>query len=308
MQVKNTKYKIYKYAIQGYPQSKIASFLRIDKAYVNRVIKELIREGYIKPVCENTKPIIYEATNKLYPVDEKLTKSTSGGLSPRLNLIVLKYRILKPPEVKVDGKEWVANNTRFVDHRELFDEGYVTFRIINDKVLVVFMPEQIVDAVHIRHTRQLLYEKAQDYANWFQKTYRCQLGLPEIYQDYHIAFLEKDPFLNQMVQKYGMVKLVDCENRVIAWYDQSKGSPEFETRDERIAEIKAFLPVVVANLEDRLFDFENRLSALEMLFSSVKDDIGVLSERIENSVRKLDALIESLSNASSGSDSFIDVV
>jgi hypothetical protein len=249
---------------------------------VCKIIKQHITDGYLEEVDEiftlngfvhkrKTKPILYSATDKIYPVDDKLTNSTSRTQGcynndtedPRLNLICVIYPIIEIPAEAVPGHSWVNNNTVYVTHKERFECGEVTFRLINNQQLVIWKPEKVIDKRHIRNCTDKIYSQMQEYANWFQKRFRCKLGLPEIYQDYHLAFQENDPVLRDYVEKHGIIKVVDGEGRVIAWWDQSKGHPEFETSDERIAEARVFAPMKIIWLEDKMHSLENSIKDIK---------------------------------------------
>jgi len=300
-----TKYKIYSYAIQGYSQDTIARFVHVTPPYVCKIIKAFIKDRYLKEVFnktdingvivyKKTKPKMYAPTDKIYTIYDKLTKSTSGASTPygkviddpRLNLICVQYEIIELPKEEVPGHRWTNNNTTYLDYKKEFDIGTVTFRIINDIKLVLWLPEKVIDKKHIRGCSTKIYVEAQDYANWFQKHFRCKLGLPETYQDYHIAFQENDPLLCDYVAKHGIIKLIDSKGRVLTWWDQSKGYSEFETRDERIAEIRAFAHLKIMWLEDKIPVLENKIDALESsltnkVMNTLEEKIGSI---IENKV------------------------
>lgn len=253
----------------------------------------------INGVVQNrkTKPILYSATDIIYPVDGKLTNSTSRTQgcynndteNPRLNLICVIYPIIEIPAEAVPGHSWTNNNTQYLDHKEKFACGEVTFRLINNTQLVIWKPEKVVDKRHIRNCTDKIYSEMQEYANWFQKRFRCKLGLPEIYQDYHLAFQENDPVLRDYVEKNGIIKVVDGAGRVIAWWDQSKGHPEFETSDERIAETRVFAPMKIIWLEDKIPVLENKIDALEStltnkVLNNLEEKIGSI---IENKISQI---------------------
>lgn len=281
------KDKIYHYIIQKYAPSKIAKLLKCSKPYVSKIIKQLINEGYIVEVFKKdgscTKPKIYDKTSKSYP--SKLTDYSSGINirpieQPRLNLIALKFSILDPPKKNIPGKHYTAGNTNFITYSKLFVEGRVTFKVISDKILVVFMPETIVSPEQIRHTKHALYDLALSYSNWFEKTFICKLGDGSLYQDYHIAIHESDPYLVEMSKKYGMLKVIDSKGNVIAWWDFSKGPSEFETRDEKIAENKVFGPVISMNLQDRVYHLESEIAALNLAIEAFEATLHDMARKI----------------------------
>ena len=199
----------------------------------------------------------------------------------------MKFDILEPPQITIPGKRFVAGNTVFIDYSKLFKEGNVTFRLISDKTLVVFMPEVVVSPNRIRHTKQLLYQRVLRYSNWFQKRFHCKLGDSSLYQDFHIAIHETDPYLSEMAKKYGMLKVSDSKGDVIAWWDFSKGPCEFETRDEKIAENKVFAPIISMNLQDRVYHLESEIEAQGMVIKALNtkfDEIEKLLGEIRDIV------------------------
>jgi len=264
------------------------------------------------PFKQKTKPIMYSPTDKEYTLDDKLTQSTSWVQkerknlveNPRLNLICVQYKILKPPKKEISGHQWTNNNTKYLDYKREFECGQVTFRIINDIILIIWIPERVIDKEHIRDLTPKVYSEAQLYANWFQQEFCCRLGLPTIYQNYHIAFRENDPLLCDLAKKHGMLKIVDAENRVIAWWDSSKGHTEFETRDERIAETRAFAPMKILWLEDKIEDMESKI--FDNIWDKIEDSLISLIENKLNSA--LEKQFAKYFNNTKMPDNFRDVV
>jgi len=244
-----------------------------------------MKEGYLKEVYNNitkngivykqkTKPILYHATDKEFLWNDKLTHLTSGGRSennlvenPRLNLRCLKYPIIEPPKREIIGDSWVNNNTQYTDYKREFNCGEVTFRIINNITLVIWIPEKIVDRCYIRNISTKVHSDIQLYADWFQKEFCCKLGSPSPYQDLHMAFKENDPMLCNLVDKYGLLKIIDIDNRVVGWWDKSKKYVEFETHDERIAEARAFYPYKIVFFEDKISELEASIEKLPDLIA-----------------------------------------
>ncbi len=304
--------------------------INVSTPLVCKVIKKLKRWGYLREVYKEinidgfviekkTKPILYVPTDKIYPVDAKLTNFTSGTLNgtadsindPRLNLICVQYSIIEPPTEDIPGHSWSINNTKYLDYKHEFECGKITFRIINDIKLVIWYPERIVDKRHVRGFTDKIYAKVQPYANWFQKKFHCKLGLPEIYQDYHIAFQENDPILREYTEKHGILKIVDGDGRVLGWWDKSKGSPEFETREERIAEARIFAPFKIIWLEDKFNELDKKIDKIEETI--VDKIITIFDERLSSVIeKKVTPIIEEQFNKYFTShdlpDTFRDVV
>lgn len=289
--VNKKKDLIYHYAIQGYYASEIRSFKDIDcvKSYVSKILNQLEIEGYIEPIKKTYKKqkkfVRYRKTEKIYPV--KFTKSVSGGSNfaierPRLNMISVKFEFIKFPKNRIDGKSFFLNKTRIIDYKHVFPDETINFRLIGNKWLVVFIPEHLVSADHFRNTKDYLYKRANKYAYWFMDYFDCVVGDPSIYQDFEIAVKENDPYLSELARKHGMLKLVDSNNNVVSWYDFSKGYCEFESRNEDIAEIKAFMPMIVSDLQSRVLsmqnDIESHNSILDYLNNRINDLENILLE------------------------------
>jgi len=211
---------------------------------------------------------------------------------------------MKQPEEVVPGNFWVNNNTAYIDHNEKIELKDITFRVINNIKLVIWIPERIVDKKNIRDLTLKIYKEADFYVRWFEKKFRCRLGFPQLYQDYHITFQENDPFLCELVKKHGLLKIVDSEDNVIAWWDQSKVYSEYETRDERIAEARAFAPYKIIWLEDKIRNIENNLEEkIKIIF---EEKIGpIIEEKIAAIVQKE---FSRFFNQPKKSDNFEDVV
>ena len=102
---------------------------------------------------------------------------------------------------------------------------------------------------------------AEKYADWFAQEFNCVLGESSTYQNYEIAVAENDPFLSEMAKKHGLLKIIDSSGTVLSWYDFSKGYCEFETTNENLAEIKAFMPLIVNDLNNRVLSLTGEVEA-----------------------------------------------
>jgi hypothetical protein len=97
-------------------------------------------------------------------------------------------------------KHWIAKNTQFFQLRQIFDVGLVTIRLIKPKTgscrLVIWMPERYLSKEQLDDHTRILESYCQKVANWFMKTYHCQLGLPEVYNKMHFGFVEDPDFVH----------------------------------------------------------------------------------------------------------------
>jgi len=297
------KEKILKYLLAGFPSCKVKDFkdIKCTKQYIYKLIKKWKKQGIIEEVYEinekgkkrKTKPILYGRGGRL--TEAKSTKLTSG-VSPetakiyekpmRLNLVVLYYKIIEKPKKKIVGKKFNLRGVSVIDFVHVFAEGKVTFRIFNNESMQVFMPETEVKAMHLRHTKKLMYEKAMVYANWFQKRFHCRLGLPEIRQDFHIAIEEKNPKLIELCNKHGVIKVME-DDKLLYWWDKSKGEVEFETREEEIAEEVALQPIKILWLKDKVEFLDNEVKMLKQLYNDGFDELNKKLDDINNDIKKI---------------------
>lgn len=291
---------IYQYLINGEIASDIKNFKDITctKGYISQVVKEFLEKDYIRLI--DRYPKRYMKSLVSYPI--KFSELTSSMIKPmdqpRIHLNILKYEILDPikippiekPKEGITIKQWMGkNNTSFLQISRIVDVGQIHYRICNNKTLLLFTPGFYYEPKGFRHYRMILLQKAQELINWFTKSYGCTLGDVEITRPSDIAINEKDPYLQEMCNKYGLIKLVDHNGEVIDWWDSSKGYFEFETRKENIAEIKAFMPVIVENLQDRLFTMQNEIAAHDMVitgFNAKIEQIQQLLNELSNLVNK----------------------
>jgi len=208
---------------------------------------------------------------------------------PRFHLISVQYVITKKPSVEPKGNIYFMDSTRIIDVKRATAVGSVLFRFISDKKLVVMLPALSGCVDDFRSLKSRLYSYAQEQVNIICKEYDMRVGLPELYQDPHIAFMENDPYLQDMCKKYGMLKISDQDGNVLAWWDQSnKPEVEFETREERLAEIKTFMPMIVDNLQDRVFQIGQDVAAQGMVLESFEHKL----KDIQSSVEELLKLIK----------------
>lgn len=290
---------IYYYVIHGCYANEIKDFkdIKCSKVYVHKILKQLVIDGYINPIKKSYKSqkkfVRYRKTDKIYPVkltEYPSTTSDSFITKPRLNLISVKFPLLKQPETLPDGHRFWLGDTPMLDYKHVFDDTTVNFRLISDKWLVVFMPEHLVSADHFRHTKEYLYKRAYRYAEWFMETFNCHVGESSVYQDYEIAVREEDPFLGEMAKKHGQIKIINHRGDVLGWYDFSKGYCEFETTDEDLAEIKAFMPLIVKDLQNRVLSIHGEIEAHSMVLEGLQSKMGEIGDLLKQTQKSFDEL------------------
>lgn len=170
----------------------------------------------------------------------------------------------RPPKIPVKwDKEWVNKNTTFCQLRQVFDIGLVTIRLIRGNVdcygrLIIWMPEKYLSYEQLDRQNVILEGYCQKVANWFMKTYVCQLGLPEVYQKPHFGFPE-DPDFVHIAKKMNV-------STMHSWFDDSDGHAESETDDIRLAKVKLELPERVLRLEYKVDCIASSLDSLIKIF------------------------------------------
>jgi len=168
----------------------------------------------------------------------------------------------RPPKKKVNwDQHWVNNGTTFCQLKQVFDVGLVTIRLIcgngdNGKhgKLVIWMPEKYLSYEQLERQNKILEGYCQTVANWFMRTYGCQLGLPEKYQRPHFAFPVDSKFIDD-VKKFNL-----SSSRV--WVDSSKGRREWETDDVKLAKVRMELPERVLSLEVKVGSIEETVDRI----------------------------------------------
>lgn len=263
--------------MHGYAQSQIATILHIDKAYVCRIVNKLISENYIYCINPNSSPKLYKPTDNPLPLVDTQVDNPHGGCHPtsydvcRVHCISRSYLLARPPKNLVHwDKEWVNNGTTFCQLREVFDVGLVTIRLIRGNgnngrfgKLVVWMPEKYLSYEQLEFQSDILEGYCQKVANWFMKSFNCQLGLPEKYQKPHFAFPDDPDFLDT-------TKSLNLSSERV-WVDRSKGRSEWETDDVRLAKVRMELPDRVLSLEVKVSGIEDTVNRIA---SSVERLLG----------------------------------
>jgi len=309
----NKKKIIIEYLAQGYPACKIHSFKSVSctKGYISQVAKWAVRQGFLVEIKEKNNrgqhrskyPKIYTYGHKKFSnANRRKFSNSPSGISlqafeqPRLNMVSLQYVVIKKPSVELIGNVFWMGKTKVVDVRRSTAVGSVLFRFISDKKLVVMMPSFFGECDDFRSIKQRLFSYSQEVVNDLCKELDFRVGLPELYEPEEYGFNESDPYLELLCKKYGMLKVVDQDNNVLFWWDQSpkkkgicgRSDVEMETKEERLAEIKAFMPMIVDNLQDRVFQIGQDVAAQGMLLESFEYKL----KDIQSSVEELLKLIK----------------
>ncbi len=152
--------------------------------------------------------------------------------------------------------------------------GLVTIRLIRGNgdngrfgKLVIWMPEKYLSYEQLELESKILDSYCQKVANWFMRSFGCQLGLPELYQKPHFAFQDDPCFLD-------VAKKCNLSSEQV-WVDRSKGRSEWETCDVKLAKVRLELPERVLSLEVRMDRVEDGISCINDKIDSLLDLFSV---------------------------------
>lgn len=287
-----TKTEIYKLLCDGYAQAKIATILHISKVYVSKITNKFIADGYVFCVNPKSSPKLYKPTDRPLPLVNQQVNRFSGGLEHtstevcRVHNITKSYLLASTPKLPVKwDKEWTFQNVRFFQLRQIFDVGMVTIRLIKPRnkpcSVVIWMPERYLSKEQLDDHTRILESYCQKVANWFMKTYHCQLGLPEVYNKMHFGFVEDPDFVH-------IAKKMNVSKGEHMWVDDSDDHSEWETDDIRLARIKIDLPMRVFKLEDnvqQLFTLQKQLTeSVNTLVESMSANKELDREKFQESL------------------------
>jgi hypothetical protein len=293
----DTKYNIYRYAIEGYPASKIAKFLQISKAYVSYVLNELESTGFIICINPKSKPKFYEKTEKTLN-GSKLTSLTPDKLtrlSGRLELVEVQkcsfiFNIVDVADVdrKWDREYVWRKGVTVYQYTHPFENfGSIVFRRFkseNIDELMVILPRILVDKSNLDSVERFLTDFAVKAGVWYQKRFKMRLGLPMMSQSPHFAVPAKEPEIISVLQKASL-KVGD----IIADSSPPSLIPEIESRDKR--DVVNYLEGVdkIKHLEDELRATQNLLSEIkktvELVSKTQSEMAGILSQMVSKPSR-----------------------
>jgi|GEM_PF-3517281 len=247
--------KIYKLLIHGYPKSKIATILKINKATVQYHVNILEKQKIVKRTNGTKSPILYTPAQNSTTIEKNYYKNIIqkivGDDSPtrfcRVHCDNYTFKILQPPKTEPPWhQKWSAKNTNYQEFTVLLNNWNrpVRVRQIQNNLLVIFMPEMYLDAFDLKNYENILQARVLGVATWLQKKYGYRLGLIEHYQKPHYAFPE-EPNIVSLAKKFNL-------SASDVWMDDSDGHPEWETNDIELAKIKIEEPKLVKEIINKM--------------------------------------------------------
>jgi len=295
-----------------------------------KIIKELEAEGLI--VCINPKgrPKFYEATKKPYPINEdKLTKFTNnnsvkltniscgnkegklkrldppvqgGSKTVQIQRAQILFHVLVPPpaNTKWDKQYQLRNGVKVYQYSHPFKNlGTVVFqRYKSEKTdkLLVTLPRMLVSKEQIRDEKAVndfLIDFAMRAVAWFQKRFKCRLGLPEIATKPDFAVVVEEPELAQALQKYTF-KVGEV------WADSSPPDnlPEIESKNP--VHIINYLESVqkIKDIEDNLNQTTDKIKNLEQQLAIISRQVSELTKSLTIMADKITIMAESITTFS----------
>ena len=246
-----TRIKIYKLLINGYPKSKIATILKINKATVQYHTNILEQQKIVKRIHGSKSPILYTSAQNSSTIEKnhykniipKIVGDDSSTRFCRVHCDNYVFKIIEQPKIIPPWhQKWNAKNTTYQEFTVLLNDWNrpVRVRQIQNNLLVIFMPEMYLDAYDLKNYENILQARVLGVAAWLQKKYGYRLGLVEHYQKPHYAFPE-DPSIVSLAKKFNL-------STHDVWMDASDGHPEWETSDIELAKIKIEEPKIVREI------------------------------------------------------------
>ncbi|MDI6917093.1 MAG: winged helix-turn-helix domain-containing protein [Thermoplasmatales archaeon] len=251
-----TRIKIYKLLIHGYPKSKIATILKINKATVQYHTNILEKQKIVKRAHGSKSPILYTPAEYSSSMEKNyykniIPKIVGDDSSPkklcRVHCDNYVFKILEQPKIIPPWHQsWNAKNTNYREFTILLNDWDKPVRVrqIQNDLLVIFMPETYLDAYDLKNYENILQARVLGVAAWLQKKYGYRLGLVERYQKPHYAFPE-DPSVVTLAKRFNL-------SASDVWMDDSDGHPEWETNDIELAKIKIEEPKLVKEIINKM--------------------------------------------------------
>lgn len=266
----DTRIYVYLLATDSYPQTYIAKVLEVTRQAVNYHIKQLINNGYIKPI-RGSNPITYNRTRKPYPdADHRVWSEQSPIL--RSHHTSRKFNMTEPPSRGwglLWDQEWLASGVRHHVARNIVistADGNIKIKAIRLSIgkrrssLTVW-----VDADYLLTTAQLeghedhATEIALSVANELSLRTGARFALPEIMQDTQYALTVPG-----------------------TWMDKSTGKPELETSEQDVALTWMTLPTIIKDLKSDLNDIKEAVQEIVGVEQEVAGGMGAIKDGLQN--------------------------
>ena len=324
------KKRVYDLLITGKNPKRIAQIIGVSLPYVLKIIKQLEADGLV--VCINPKgrPKFYEATKKPYPIDEaKLTKLTNnnnvkltniscgnkeeklkrlkppvqgGSKTVQIQRAQILFHVIVPPPAgtKWDKQYQLKNGVKVYQYSHPFKNlGTVVFqRYKSEKTdkLLVTLPRMLVSKEQIRDEKAVndfLIDFAMRAVVWFQKRFKCRLGLPEIATKPDFAVVVEEPELAQALKKYTF-KVGEV------WADSSPPDnlPEIESKNP--VHIINYLESIqkIKDIEENLKQTDDKIKALSQQIEIANNQIQHLANALALMAEKVSTMAESITTFS----------
>jgi len=227
----------------------------------------------------------------------------------RLHSISYICNIIKEPAIEVNwekkggirGMEQFVYHHRFssdsdVDELKGLDVTFMRKKTKNTDNLVIYMPEKYLLESELDVAKDLLEKYVWKAYRWFQRRFKCHLGMPLQYRDFEVARRISEPSKIDFVKKHGMLKVKNELGYAIV--DESKkGFPEREFSSIEAMKIDLNLHSLYFSLEKRVTKLEFRVDKLEnnqvYIIKLLEEKIPTF-EKLSDIEKRFDRMVKSL--------------
>lgn len=291
-----TKDKIYRLAgLEGHSQTRIGKMLRISRQAVSRHIKNLVSDGYIRPITGGGTPHTYKITRKAYPRPSK--RDHRGWLENvdriRAHHTSRIFRIIQAPTKPLPWKwerSWKASGVMNYIKRDLTietQEGPISVKSIRltsgpkrSSLTIYLDDDNLITSDQIRTHEDNATETALILAREIQIRSGMRLGLPEIMMETHYG-LPAPPDIVDHAMSEGI-----RTDKI--YFDRSRGKSETETPDPDIAAIWTDLPDILSSMQKDISEVKNNMISV---IDVMKDEVDII-KGLDKRTRDLEKSLE----------------
>ena len=235
------KREIYKFLAEGEPAVHISKYLHVSKAYVSKVINELLTGGYIICVNPKGKPKLYAVTKKKYTEKQSIKDQKNAKLTRlyhRYEIIQIqkcsyKSQITHEPTKGKWDKIYNLNSTKVFEYRlPIKDFGNILFKRFksnNKDTLLIILPRFLIHKEELKDIDNILLEKACMAVSRFKKLFNVGITKPVICQKPDKAVPSHDLKIIDEVQTNGTMKVGD----IMIDASEPHNFVEVESKDSR---------------------------------------------------------------------------
>lgn len=279
-----TRREVYRLALEKRTGTEIAKAIGISRQAVSKHLLALVRDGYIRPLGEKSRPRLYRRTRKPLPA---MSTTDHRGWSPvvRGHRTGRHFKVTAAPSRGWPWsweRTWVRSGVKYhVVRNQVIatDQGRVPIKALryiegpNSSSITIWTDDDhIVDGFQLLAHDDYATEVSILAINELAKRTGLRVGLPSIIQPTEYA-IEAPPGVVDVAVDEGL-------ETPTTHYDRSKGDGEIETTDKEVA-------LTWLHLNDHL-------ETLRRGIQSIRDDMATYAETNNETVEEIAGAIKHL--------------